>query len=192
VTGLADRLRGRWRRVALVCAVVVLVVPLAVAEAAHLLSYRHVAMGFHADLISRDCRAWPSGTERCYSLRAVNLTPFPLPLRRCLFPNDTGPDPVHRFGIEKWSERERRWLPSATLGAWPPCSGDYREPGWEVLWPGASRWYFDGARSYHLNLSSGDRFRAVAFGLYDEADDWWLQLRAASSDTVATDGTANR
>ena len=168
----------RWRRRIFVCAcvlaLVVLLGPLVVSEVHHVATRGHFGLGLHTDVMSY--RTSSGGTY--YSLWAVNLTPFPVPVRVCEEGTDTGLEIRYRYRLE--------YRTNGAIKVWrsmPLWCDDLGRLRWKVWWPGAS-----------TRLVPDDYFlgRYVAFTLYDRSDDDWLQLRIVADETEAAGTTDAR
>ena len=108
-----------------------------------------------------------------YSVRAVNLTPIPLPVQVCGFP--TGgirlAYPSYRYRVEIWRREDPRWTTLEADGRAGDCSGVYPHQEWRVWWPGASIEFLD------WSATPDQRLRFTVFVLSEWPDNSWLQTR---------------
>jgi hypothetical protein len=162
--------------------------PLFVGESAHLQGYGHLGVGLHADVVyDRNMNFGIPGVSGAYSVRLVNLTPLPIPVRACRRWSDTSfvPPPLYRFQIERWDYRHADWAKVLAVRA-----GDCAPlPAvWTVLWPGlpvtAVAWEASAARA---GLHKGDLVRFTVFRDFHAEDGAGLQLAATTSEVVMTE-----
>ena len=147
-------------------------------EVYHLVTRGHFGLGLHSDVMSwNDTRG-----VRYYSLWAVNLTPFPVPVRACVAASDAGMQTYYRDGLQWITDGRPTPRP---VWSFPSVCDGLGQPTWSVWWPGAS---------VNLMLGrmlpprpEGDRLRFVAVTLFDWEDDYWLQFRVVSEEIDLSD-----
>jgi hypothetical protein len=172
--------------------------PLLAGEMVHLLRYRHIGAGLHADVLYDANRNFGiPGVSGAYSVELVNLAPIPIPVRACRRPSDTSfvPPLLYRFRIERWDSRKAEWVAivATRAGECAPLP-----TVWTVLLPGvpvtAVEWEATAARA---GLHKGDLVRFKVLRDFEAEDAAALQLAATSSRVVMTEeytdpGTAYR
>jgi hypothetical protein len=154
-------LRVRYRLVCVALAAM-FALPMLVAEGSHALAYHHAGFGLHVDV--QRVRDYPrtayEGYVVDYTMLVTNLTPLPIPVRRCMVADHTGvrfPDFAYR--VQRSSDGRKSWREVETSQT---CAGPDRLE-WTVLWPGSRiRWASE--RIHHC--SPGDWFRFTAVAIY--------------------------
>jgi hypothetical protein len=155
------KLRVRYRVVGLALAAM-FTLPLLIAEAGHFVAYHHSGFGLHVD-VQRGLeypRTAYEGYVVDYAMFVTNLTPLPMPVRRCMVADQPGvwfPDFAYR--VQRSSHGRKTWREVENSQT---CAGRDRLE-WTVLWPG-SRIPWASERITHC--TPGDWFRFTAVAIY--------------------------
>jgi hypothetical protein len=160
---------GRWRRILVVSAALLLTAPILVGEAIHVGYWGHLGIGLHLD-------------DNGYSIWGVNLTPLPVPVHVCNQEGDAGERELYRYRMERWSLDKQRWVRGHAI--WDQCDWTGR-PSWKLWWPGSSLQLVATPSLGDMDgLQPGDRVRFAVSTIYDWPEGSWLQLEMISPEHI--------